>query len=476
MPDVASAPERLLVAPRALAALSVSADLERISVSDLLRGLIAQGGGVAAKALSASGATDWLLNIADKATPAAHSKHAWIAYAASEAERRTQFYVATEHLLLAVLSELRSGDPEHANGIRSLRGQVWRALIEISQGNLRIPAGPGTPMEVPAAGSVLDPVMSDEPVVGASYASINDGGAVVSGWADLAAERPVNPQTRFRVGSITKIATTLLVLRLVDERELHLDQPATDRLTSLRLTDRHGDPSPATIRQLLTHTAGLPHGSGLHRPGEPIPLIPQAFPDGIRAENDIGAWSYSNLGFVVLAQLAADVLHTSFAQAAQDVVLTPLGLRESVIAPDLPHCPPYPMATGYGYDRQSFIPIRDVGVVAQGAGELVATATDTAKLIATTIRDDYLTKETRAELVTPHIKYANNTWQGLGVRIRRRNGYRLIGHDGSRPGFQAAAVVCPEIGKSAGLLTNTDTRPVSPYLEELLLPGSSARR
>src|SRR5262249_51096593 len=156
---------------------------------------IAQPEGVAAKALSASGGADWLLNIAAKA-PHAHSKRAWIAYATAEAERRNQFYVGTEHLLLAVLSELRAGDPERADGIRSLRGQVWRTLLEISQGNLRIPAGPATPMEVQAGGSLLDPVMSDEPVVGASYASITDGEAVVSGWADLAAERPVNPQTR----------------------------------------------------------------------------------------------------------------------------------------------------------------------------------------------------------------------------------------------------------------------------------------
>jgi len=70
---------------------------------------------------------------------------------------------------------------------------------------------------------------------------------------------------------VTKIATALLMPRLRDHGLVGLDEPAMAKLHSVRLLDHDGTPSATTVRQLLTHTAGLPRGSGLRHYTGPVP-------------------------------------------------------------------------------------------------------------------------------------------------------------------------------------------------------------
>jgi CubicO group peptidase (beta-lactamase class C family) len=78
------------------------------------------------------------------------------------------------------------------------------------------------------------------------------------GLADIGARTPVTEDTVFRIGSITKTFTAIAVMQLWEQGLVDLDAPANDYLRAFELVP--GDPRwrPATVRHLLTHTAGLP--------------------------------------------------------------------------------------------------------------------------------------------------------------------------------------------------------------------------
>jgi CubicO group peptidase (beta-lactamase class C family) len=481
--------------PRAAAALTRPA---RHSAADLLGAVLADGDTVAARAVLRLGLdVRALVTAAGQAGrgPAQAGRGGlewdrdwWVSQAEDEALRRGHGYVGTEHLLLGLLhaGPVAAALAGLGSSARAVRGQVWRTLSDDAPGGEWRPDGPGRAMGDPSAPGhpVLAAIAAQEPVVGMSWAASGEGRAVRTaayGWADPLRGVPVAADTRFRVGSVTKIATALLMLRLRDHGIVDLDEPAAARLCSVRLLDCDGAPSTATVRQLLTHTSGLPRGSGLRHYGGPVPAVGELFAEGIRADRPAGQWSYSNLGFVALGALAADVLGAPFGECLRDWVLGPLGLAESASLQQLPQ-PPHggqpagsPVARGHAFDAGQIFPVRPSSVLALGAGELVASARDAAVLAAATVSGQLLPAESASEMLMPYVQCGPDAWQGLGVRIEHHGPVRLAGHAGSFPGFDAAAFACPETGESAALLANTNTGLLTGQLRTALLPGTWQR-
>jgi CubicO group peptidase (beta-lactamase class C family) len=288
---------------------------------------------------------------------------------------------------------------------------------------------------------------------------------------------PVTADTRFRAGSVTKIATALLMLRLRDRGLIDLDEPAPEKLCSVRLLDVDGVPSAVTVRQLLTHTAGLPRGSGLRHYAGRVPAPAELFASGIRANRAAGQWSYSNLGFVALGALAADLLGAPFGECLKEWVLGPLGLAESASLQELPVGPPsadMPVARGHAFDAGLLFAVRPSAVLALGAGDLVASARDAAALAAAIVNGRLLSAESAREMLVPHVRCGPDTWQGLGVQIEYHGPVRLVGHGGSFPGYDAAAYACPETTRSAALLANTNTSLLKGQVCAALVPEHPA--
>ena len=143
-----------------------------------------------------------------------------------------------------------------------------------------------------------------------------------------------DPDERLQAGSISKAIAALTALRLVAVGALDLDADVNERLESWRLPDGEG----VTLRRLLGHTAGLgvPFFPG-YADGESLPTLLQVL-DGeppantapVRVEQPPGSsFVYSGGGYVVLQQLVEDVTGLTFADAAADLVLDPLGMRDS---------------------------------------------------------------------------------------------------------------------------------------------------
>ena len=150
------------------------------------------------------------------------------------------------------------------------------------------------------------------------------------------------PQDRlFQAGSVAKPVTALAALALADRGEIGLDADVNRHLVSWQLPGRRL----ATLRQLLGHTAGtgVPFYPGYPRSGPvPTPLqslageLPAVTPPVLADPAAACRFSYSGAGYAVVQQLIADVTGLPFASAVGELVLGPLGMRDSTFEQPLP--------------------------------------------------------------------------------------------------------------------------------------------
>jgi CubicO group peptidase (beta-lactamase class C family) len=181
-----------------------------------------------------------------------------------------------------------------------------------------------------------------------------------------------DPDERLQAGSISKAIAALTALRLVAVGALDLDADVNGRLDSWQLPDGAG----VTLRRLLDHTAGLgvPFFPG-YADSEPLPTLVQVL-DGeppantapVRVEQPPGTgFAYSGGGYVVVQRLVEDVTGLTFADAAADLVLDPLGMRDSTFFQSRGGPHRYPEAAAAGLWSTSSDLARFVIAVQRGA-------------------------------------------------------------------------------------------------------------
>ena len=132
------------------------------------------------------------------------------------------------------------------------------------------------PARLERVGALLDEHVADRLLPGAVVAVLRDGAVVyehAAGFADMEAGRPMAPDAIFRIASQTKAVVSVAVMMLQDEGALLISDPVGKYLPAFeRTTVAEPDPDggfevvpadrPITIRDLLTHTAGIAYGSG----------------------------------------------------------------------------------------------------------------------------------------------------------------------------------------------------------------------
>ncbi len=133
------------------------------------------------------------------------------------------------------------------------------------------------------------------------------------GWADRERRRPVGPNHRFQIGSISKSFIALTVLSLVDEGRFHLDDRAAHLLPEAPWPD-----APITLAHLLSHVSGLPDGAPVF-PRTPDGRLWSGFPLGSR-------FSYSNTGFELIGRMIERATGMPHQKAVDRQVRDKLGL------------------------------------------------------------------------------------------------------------------------------------------------------
>lgn len=258
--------------------------------------------------------------------------------------------------------------------------------------------------------------------------------------------------TAYRIGSLTKTFTAVLVLQLRDEGRLALDDQIGSHLPEVGGT--------ATVQQLLSHSAGLTSelpGAWWERvEGTDFAGVARAM-SGEPARLAAGSrLHYSNVGFALLGEVVARLRGTSWTDALQTQLLGPLGLSRTSTGPQPPHAEGW--ATHPHADMLLPEPLTDTGAMAP-AGQLWSTVTDLSRWLQFLAGDTagLIHPDTVTEMARPASVDDAGTWTtafGLGLQLHRSEGRSLVGHGGSMPGFVASVLVDPGSGDGAVVLAN----------------------
>jgi CubicO group peptidase (beta-lactamase class C family) len=320
----------------------------------------------------------------------------------------------------------------------------------------------------------IDGILNRHPAVGLAVGVIRNGRLEFfsgHGLADIRSNRPVTQDTVFRIGSITKTFTAIAVLQLWEQGLVDLDAPANDYLRAYRLIPAKAGHRPATLRQLLTHTAGLPqlvYPSRAFKPilgetvrfGQHLPTLAEFYRGGLRLVAEPGTrCTYSNHGFATLGQLVQDVSGTPLDHYLREHLFDPLGMeytdlvRSNRVKPRL--------ATGYRVRSGGPYAVGDCDVICVGAGSIYSTTTDMARYVAALLaggtgeHGSILNPGTLASMFAPHYR-SDPRLPGMGLAFFRDQvgGHLVVEHEGLVPGFSSQLSLAPDDGVGVVAFTN----------------------
>ncbi len=270
--------------------------------------------------------------------------------------------------------------------------------------------------------------------------------------------------TQYRIGSITKTMTAVLVMQCRDDGLLSLEDPLA------RFVPESGYGS-ATLRSLLAHVSGMqsePVGPWWERsPGVDIETL-------LAANGKSGAvfgpgvhYHYSNLAYALLGEVVARLRGRPWCSLVEERILRPLGMTRTTYLPQAPFAPGLSVHHLEGTLTEE--PLHETGAMAP-AGQLWSTLSDLARFATFLLGGDpeVLAARTLLEMrqpVPPAVDY------GLGLRLLPYADGVLAGHTGSMPGFQAMAFADPLNHVAVVALTNATTGFSGTELAGALLGG-----
>jgi CubicO group peptidase (beta-lactamase class C family) len=322
------------------------------------------------------------------------------------------------------------------------------------------------------------------------------------GVADAGSKAPVTQHTVFRIGSLTKTFTAIAVMQLQEQGLVDLDAPASDYLRSIRLIPAKAGFRPATLRHLLTHTAGIGYwrrlsdllqpgvGSGDRARRSGAPPLADYYRKGLPVEVEPGTkWVYSNHGFAVLGQIVEDVTGQPLDRYLRGHVFEPLGMEQTDLIRSERVRPR--LATGYVLRTHGLKPVADREIPTPGSGGMYSTPADIARYLAALLRGgagehgSVLKPATLASMFQPHFQPDPRVpGMGLAFEPGQESGHRTVGKTGVVSGFLSAMVLVPSDGIGVFALSNTGglsgrgaaTPLATALLRHVLRPGDAAIR
>lgn len=290
-----------------------------------------------------------------------------------------------------------------------------------------------------------------------------------SGVGDIHANTPVPADGRFRIGSVTKVFTAVIVLQLDAEGTVDLDHPVQRYLPGAL---------PATypniaVGQLLDHTSGLPeavlptgddqwyaeHRFDSWTPREVVDSATRGRPELESAPGE--EQRYSAVNYFLAGMLVERVTGNSYALELHRRITHPLKLRDTYLPGNHDFRLPRPHARGYVMVKGEFVDITAQSVWPWAEGGMISSSSDLRRFMSVLFRGHLLPRAQLAEMFTvPPVDYtgedgncvlgsqAGKACFSMGLtRIALSNGVTVWGKTGGRPGYSTAVFATRDLAR-----------------------------
>ncbi|OIJ98495.1 peptidase M15 [Streptomyces sp. MUSC 14] len=300
-----------------------------------------------------------------------------------------------------------------------------------------------------------------------AMARIDDHGTaygVTRGLADRSTRRALTTDDRFRIGSVTKTFSAVVLLQLVDEHRLSLDAPVNRYLPKLLPDDR------ITVRHLLSHRSGLydytndmfaDSESGFEAVRNKVFTYRQLVALSLkkpRTNAPGAAYAYSNTNFVVVGMLIEKLTGHSVRTAYENRVFKPLKLRDTFYVHPRTTIPGR-YARGYLTPGRAGAPLIDATAQtvswAQSAGAIISSTRDLDTFYSALLRGRLLSAARLREM-EEFSRVDSTTAYGLGLRRRSLPcGVSVYGHTGIVQGYYTYAFATKDGSRSLAAVATT---------------------
>jgi CubicO group peptidase (beta-lactamase class C family) len=263
------------------------------------------------------------------------------------------------------------------------------------------------------------------------------------GYANRDDRLSVTTETEFRAGSLTKMFTSTLILKLVQERKIKLSDPVSKYVSGFPNGER------ITLKNLLSHTSGI-RGT-TPSTAQTLSDMVKGFKADTLAFKPGEKFEYNNFNYFLLSYIAQKVSGISYPSLLKNKILSKAGMNHSGL--DFQGRKSTHKALGYvtnpNTERWVETDNKEHVELASGAGALYTTTGDLWKWSQVISKGQLLSKELYHQAFTPV-----QPGYGLGWIVGEEYGHFKIGHTGSIPGFIADFIMFPKDSVTIIFLSN----------------------
>lgn len=280
------------------------------------------------------------------------------------------------------------------------------------------------------------------------------------GFANMEWNIPNQPDTKFRLGSISKQFTALLIVKLAEEGKLKLDVPISTYLPDYPKAT--GDK--ITIHHLLTHTSGIPNYTSFPNFFKDKSRNPFTSQDFVKTFQDLPLeftpgekFNYSNSGYFLLGYIIEKITAKSYEQYLQETILTPLKMTNT----GYDHSDVILKNRAAGYEKRGKAIINTSYIdmsIPYAAGSLYSTVEDLYLWDQALYTNKLLSQASMDLLYKPYIRAGNDAYGYgwfLGEFANGKDKLKVIEHGGGINGFNTIISRLPADKNLIVILNNT---------------------
>jgi CubicO group peptidase (beta-lactamase class C family) len=349
-------------------------------------------------------------------------------------------------------------------------GMVLICLMLTACAGPSVSTGPSLTLTPEDLSSELDQVMgalAEEDAFTGAVLVARNGEILLSqayGWADWEKQLPNTPQTKFRIGSVTKQFTAMAVLLLQAEGRLTVQDHVCTYLPDCPAAWQE-----ITIHHLLTHTSGIPNFTGFpdYRKLQATPSAPEQtiarFKDKPLDFKPGEEWRYSNSGYILLGYIIEQASGQSYETYVQGHIFAPLEMSSSGYDHN-----DGSLAIGYTGAKSRWDQADTIDMsIPFAAGALFSTIEDLYRWDQALYSDQFVSQETLDLMFTSHVKVGGDDSYGYGWFIGKMGEQRVISHGGGIDGFLSEIRRYEDDQVTLIVLTNRDTTNISKVADQI---------